>query len=101
MELKDFTGKPCTSKVSFEFFPKKKTIIDLAKASEELKTISTIDVNSKILLIIQIKDSTISIFKNGKILIRGEKDETKARKLAQTICETLKESVTEKKGFFG
>ncbi|MFA5763380.1 MAG: hypothetical protein WC915_01050 [archaeon] len=101
MELKDFVGKPCTSKVSFEFFPKKKTNIDLTKASEELASIATIDVNSKVLLIIQIKESTISIFKNAKILVRGEKDEMKARELAKLICETLKESVTEKKGFFG
>ena len=101
MELKDFVGKPCTSKVSHEFFPSKKTIIDLPKAAEELEAIATIDVNSRVLLIIKINDSIISLFKNGKILIRGEKDELKARKIAQKICETLKESATEKKGFFG
>ena len=99
MELKDFTGKPCTSKVSFEFFPKKKTIIDLPKASEELESISQIDVNSKVLLIIKIEDRTVSIFKNGKILVRGEDEEKKAREIAKKICSVLKESVTEKKGF--
>ena len=101
MELKDFVGKPCTSKVSYEFFPNKKTVIDLAKAAEELEAIATIDVNSRVLLIIKINDSIISLSKNGKILIRGEKDEKKARIIAQKICETLKESAIEKKGFFG
>jgi TATA-box binding protein (TBP) (component of TFIID and TFIIIB) len=101
MELKDFVGKPCTSKVSFEFFPKKKTKIDLAKASEELEKIASIDINSKVLLIIKIGDGTVSIFKNGKILVRGEKDETKARKIAEKVVSALKESAEEKKGLFG
>jgi len=101
VELKDFVGKPCTSKVSYEFFPKKKTKVDLEKASEELEKIATIDVNSKVLLIVQIGDGTVSIFKNGKILVRGEKEETKARKIAEKIVSALKESAEEKKGFFG
>ena len=100
MELKDFVGKPCTSKVSYEFFPKKKTIIDLAKASEELTKIATIDVNSRVLLIIKIDDAIVSIFKNGKILVRNEKEEVRARSIAQKICKALKESATEKKGLF-
>lgn len=101
MELKDFVGKPCTSKVSYEFFPKKKIFLDLEKASEELEKISSIDVNSKVLLIIKIDDKTISVFKNGKILVRGEDNEKKARKYAEKICSVLKESVTEKRRFFG
>jgi TATA-box binding protein (TBP) (component of TFIID and TFIIIB) len=101
MELKDFVGKPCTSKVSYEFFPKKKTKIDLAKASEELAKIATIDINSKVLLIVKIDLGTVSIFKNGKILVRGEKDETKARNTAEKVVSVLGESAIEKKGLFG
>ena len=101
MELKDFVGKPCTSKVSFEFFPKKKTIIDLNKASSELEKKFVIEINSKVLLIVKVEDTTVSIFKNGKLLVRGEKEETNARKIAEKIVSALKESATEKKGFFG
>ena len=66
MELKDFTGRPCSSKVSYEFFPKKKVKIDLEKASEEIKKIAKIEINSKVLLMINAFDKTISIFSNGK-----------------------------------
>jgi ArsR family metal-binding transcriptional regulator len=101
MELKDFVGKPCTSKVSFEFFPKKKVRIDLEKASKEIEKIASIDVKSKVLLIIKVGEKTVSLFKNGKILVRGEKEEKTARETAQKICSVLKESVEEKKGLFG
>jgi TATA-box binding protein (TBP) (component of TFIID and TFIIIB) len=101
MELKDFVGKPCSAKVSYEFFPKKKTKIDLEKAKEELEKIGRIEINSKVLLIVVIDGKTISIFKNGKILVRGEKEEIKARKIAKKVCSALKESVVEKKGLFG
>ncbi|MDD3159928.1 MAG: hypothetical protein PHQ98_03105 [Candidatus ainarchaeum sp.] len=100
MELKDFVGKPCTSKVSYEFMPKKRTDIDLAKAKIELKDICTIEIDSKYMLIINIDNKTISIFKNGKLMVRGEKDEIKARETAKKICDALKESATEKKGIF-
>ncbi len=101
MELKDFVGKPCSSKTSYEFFSKKKTTIDLEKASSELEKVSKIEVNSKILLIIKVDDATVSLFKNGKLLIRGEEKEDNAKKIAQKVCSVLKESVTEKKGLFG
>lgn len=101
MELRDFVGKPCTSKVSYEFFPKKKVKVDLEKASEELSKIGTIEVNSRVLLIISIGERSVSFFKNGKILVRGENNENEARKIAEKICWALKESVSEKKGLFG
>ncbi len=101
MELKDFTGRPCSSKVSYEFFPKKKVKIDLEKASEEIKKIAKIEINSKVLLMINAFDKTISIFSNGKILVRGENDEKEARKIAEKIVSKLNESVQEKKGLFG
>jgi TATA-box binding protein (TBP) (component of TFIID and TFIIIB) len=101
MDLKDFVGKPCTSKVSFEFFPKKKVRIDLEKASEEIDGVAEVDVKSKVLLILKVGNKTVSLFKNGKILVRGEKDEKVARETAKKICSFLEESVEEKKGFFG
>ena len=101
MELKDFTGKPCSSKVSYEFFPKKKTIIDLEKARNEITSIGEVEVASKVLLIVKVGDRTISLFKDGKILVRGEKEELKAREVAQKVCLALKTSAIEKKGLFG
>ncbi len=101
MELKDFVGKPCTTKVSYEFFSKKKVDINLDIASEEILEIGEVEVASKVLLISKIDNKTVSIFKNGKIVVRGEKDEIKARETATKICKVLDKSVTEKKGLFG
>ena len=101
MELKDFTGKPCSSKASYEFLPKKKTIIDLEVARGEISTIGEVEIASKVLLIFSTKGKTVSLFKNGKILIRGEKEELKARAIAQIVCKALKESAKERNGLFG
>jgi ArsR family metal-binding transcriptional regulator len=86
IELKDFIGKPCSNKTSFEFLPKQKTTLNLEELSKKLENI---EVNSKILLIIKDGDSTISIFKNGKILVRGIKEETKAKNIAKKILEKI------------
>jgi ArsR family metal-binding transcriptional regulator len=86
IQLKDFVGKPCSNKTSFEFLPKKKTIINLEKLSKQL---NNIQINSKILLILKKDDSTISIFKNGKILVRGINEEKKARKIVEDITKKM------------
>ncbi len=86
MELKDFVGKPCSNKTSFEFLPKEKTVLNLEKLSKQL---DNIEVNSKILLIIKEEESTISIFRNGKIMIRGVREETIARKIAEKIVKKI------------
>lgn len=101
MQLKDFTAKPCTTKVSYEFFPKDRVDINLEIASEEINSICEIEICSKVLLIGKIENRTISIFKNGKIVVRGEKDEKKARSIAEKICNKLNNSVKIKKGLFG
>jgi TATA-box binding protein (TBP) (component of TFIID and TFIIIB) len=101
MDLKDFVGKPCTTKISYEFFPKNRVEINLELASNEINTVCEIEVCSKVLLIGKIENKTISIFKNGKIVVRGEKEETTARKIAEKICKKLDKSVKIKKGLFG
>lgn len=86
MELKEFIGKPCNAKTGFEFFPKEKIELNLDKLSEKIQSISNIEINSKVLLIINIENKTASIFKNGKIVLRGEKNEKTAKKIAEKIC---------------
>ncbi len=92
LELDDFTGKPCRSKSAYEFMPKKKAKIDLEKAANEISSIATIEIRSKILILAKLEDATISLFESGKLLIRNELDETKARKIAQKVLSTLKKS---------
>ena len=93
MELAEFTGKPCRSKMAYEFIPKKKVNIDLGTASLELSKIATIEVTTKVLLMVKLDSKTISLFPSGKLLVRGEREEEKAKILAEKLVKSLKESV--------
>jgi len=95
MKLSDFTGKPCNSRLAYEFLPNKKIRIDLEKAAIELKEIVEVEVNSKVLLMVKSNNLMISIFPSGKILVRGEKDSEKAKKTAEKVIASLKTSVLE------
>ena len=89
MKLSDFTGKPCRSKLAYEFLPNKKTQLDLKKEAEALKKEHYIDVESKVLLILHVEGKTVSLFQSGKILVRGERDEKEARKVAEKVIKCL------------
>ena len=93
MELADFLGKPCKSKTAYEFLPKKKVKIDLEKASVELSTVGTIELRSKVLVMSHIDNAVVSLFASGKLLVRGEREEELARKIAQKAVSVLKESI--------
>ncbi len=93
MEIAQYTGKPCRTKMAYEFLPKKQITVNLEKACEEIATIATIEIKTKVLLMLKLDYATISLFPSGKLLIRGEREETKAKELAKKILSTLKESV--------
>jgi len=93
MEIAEYTGKPCRTKMAYEFLPKKQITINLEKAVEEITSTATIEVKTKVLLMLKLDYATISLFPSGKLLVRGERDEEKARELAKKILSTLKESV--------
>ncbi|MFA5360862.1 MAG: hypothetical protein WC290_00255 [archaeon] len=93
MEISDYTGKPCRTKMAYEFLPKRNTLINLEKASEELTSVAIVEVKTKILLILKINFATVSLFPSGKILVRGEREEAKAKEIAKKILESIKESV--------
>ena len=85
MELKEFTGKPCRAKVAYEFLPNKKIKLKLGEIEENIEKEFVIEVKSKILLIIKVDDKTVSLFESGKLLVRGERDEDKAKEIAKQV----------------
>ena len=89
MELKDFTGKPCRAKVAYEFLPNKKIKLKLSEIEENIEKEFVIEVKSKILLIIKVSDKTVSLFESGKILVRGEREEGKAKEIAKQIVKLI------------
>jgi TATA-box binding protein (TBP) (component of TFIID and TFIIIB) len=93
MDLADYTGKPCKSKLAYEFLPKKGTKIDLRVAAEEVIGVASIEVETKVLLMVRIMHCTLSLFPSGKILIRGERDEDKAKQITEKLVKTLKKSI--------
>ena len=98
--LKDFVGKPCTTKLSYEFFVVDRVDIDLMVASKEVCSIGVIDVKSSVLLVFRVGDATVSLFRNGKIVVRGGVDELLARRVAEKVCGVLGGSV-KRVNFFG
>jgi len=90
VELSDYTGKPCRTKVAFEFVPNKKTLIQLEEACAEIEKTHPIEVKSKVLLMAKVDGKVVSLFPSGKILVRGEKEEEKAREIAKKVLKCIK-----------
>lgn len=90
MELSDFVGKPCKSRVAFEFIPKKKTKLDLDAIAKKLKAKGVfIEVETQFLLILKI-EVPITLFQTGKILIKETNQEKDARKIAEKLVKAIK-----------
>ncbi len=93
MELSDYTGKPCRSKMAYEFLPKKKILLDLNKASEEVARVGQVELTTRVLVMIKMAHATVSLFPSGKILVRGEREELIAKEIAEKILRSIKESI--------
>lgn len=88
-EFKDFVGKACKGRTAFEFLPKSSKNLDLERIRKKLagKGIS-IEASTPLVLIFNFDNSTISLFKSGKVLIK-EKNEQKAKRLVRKLLEFL------------
>jgi ribonuclease HIII len=89
VQLDDFVGKPCRSKTAYEFLPKKLTKLNLGELKNKLEKKAIIEVNSKLLIIMKINNHTVSLFPSGKILVRGEREEKKAKQTAEEIIKLI------------
>jgi len=91
MELSDFVGKPCKSRVAFEFIPKKRVKLDLEKAAGELRKEGVfIEIETPYLLVLKI-GVPVTLFQSGKILIKETNVEKDARKTAVKLVKLLKQ----------
>jgi ribonuclease HIII len=93
MELSEFTGKPCRTKMAYEFLPKHSMKIDLDKAAQEVGEVGALEVKTKVLLMIKVDFCTVSLFPSGKLLVRGEREEEKAKEIAKKVIGTLTNSI--------
>ncbi len=79
--------------MAYEFLPKKVLHVDLVLAEKEISSVATIEMSSKVLLMARMGNNTISLFPSGKLLVRGEREEEKAKKVAENLVKALKERV--------
>ena len=90
MKLSDFSGKPCKSRVAFEFIPKKKARLNLMEVARKLKEKGIfIDAETPFLLVLKI-GSSVSLFQSGKIIVKETNVEKDARKIAEKLVKLLK-----------
>ncbi len=90
IELSNFIGQPCKSKLAYEFIPKKKYLIDLSAIGEKLEEKKIfIEINTPFLIVTQIDGTSISFFKSGKIMVKNTKKSNEARKIAEKFIEAI------------
>ena len=91
MELDQFTGRPCKSSLAFEFLPKKKEKLDLASAAKQLRMAKVeVEVETPVLLMVKLECTDLSLFRNGKIMVKETREEAKAREKAEKLLKLLK-----------
>ncbi len=84
-----FLVKPCKTGATYEVLPKK--ILEL-KDYEMERALRRIGYKIKACtpyVVVAEKETEVSLFPSGRILVKELKDETKVRKLAKEIYETL------------
>lgn len=90
LELDNFIAKLCRGGSSFEFLPKTKVSLNLAELAKNLeKNNFSIKAETKLVLLVNYSGINISVFQDGKILVKEIKDESKAKELAMLILANM------------
>ncbi|MFH1751823.1 MAG: hypothetical protein ABH821_02695 [archaeon] len=85
--LKDFVGKPCNNRTAFEFLPKKKMQLDFDELALKFDKSTEIEVETPFLMMLKVGENKVSLFRSGKILVKGIKSESVARSIASKIVK--------------
>ncbi|MFH0954613.1 MAG: hypothetical protein V1777_00720 [Candidatus Micrarchaeota archaeon] len=90
MELKDFVGQPCKSRLAFEFIPKALQMLDLISLAETLKKNGVmIETQVPFLLVFRLNGFGISLFRSGKIIIKDTNDAETAKQVALKLIQKM------------
>ncbi|NYZ73748.1 hypothetical protein H0O00_01260 [Candidatus Micrarchaeota archaeon] len=85
-----YVVEPCTTAKGFEIKLKDKKI-DLAKAEGALSTVGEVVGKSGVVLLVKLKDLSLSVYASGRMMVKGKKASQKeADRLATEICGVLK-----------
>ena len=90
-ELSGFVGQPCTSRIAFEFTPKKDYKLNLEKVVKVLKKNEVfVEMETPYLLMLKVGGKNVSLFKSGKIIVKSTNDKESARKIAEQLVKKMK-----------
>tara|TARA_Y100000310_G_scaffold312012_1_gene358901 strand:- start:549 stop:827 length:279 start_codon:yes stop_codon:yes gene_type:complete len=90
IELSNFIGQPCQSRIAYEFLPKKGYKLNLEKTTTKLRENEVfIELESPYLIMLKILGTNVSLFKSGKIIVKNTNEKKEARKVAEKLISKM------------
>ena len=90
MELSDFVGQPCKSRLAYEFIPKRNTTFKLERVAAALRENGVIvETETPFLLMLRLAGKNCTLFRTGKIIVKETKGMDKAREVAEMLVKEL------------
>ncbi len=89
-ELGEFTGKPCNSRLAYEFVPKESHELDLGQVAQRLRQNGVfIEIEAPALLMLKIGGKDVSLFRSGKIIVKSTNEKHAARAIAERLVSKM------------
>jgi len=90
LELSDFAGKPCNSRLAYEFVPSKSHELDLSQVAKTLHANGVfIEIETPALIMLKIAGKDVSLFRSGKIIVKSTNEQSAARAVAQKLISKM------------
>jgi len=90
MQLSDFVGQPCKSRLAYEFIPKKGAKLDLGNIAGKLRSSGVlVETETPFLLMLKIAGKDCTLFRTGKIIVKETKEMEKAREVAEELVKEM------------
>jgi len=90
MELDDFVGQPCKSRLAYEFIPKKNTTLKLESVAASLRKNGVmVETETPFLLMVKLAGKNCTLFRTGKIIVKETREMEKAREIAEKLVKGL------------
>ena len=86
MQLSDFVGQPCKSRLAYEFIPKRNTTLKLESVAAALRRNGVmVETETPFLLMLRLAGKNCTLFRTGKIIVKETKEMEKAREVAEAL----------------
>ena len=90
LELSNFAGQPCSSRLAYEFVPKESRGLNLESVAKSLKEKGVyIEIETPAIIMLKMNGRSVSLFKSGKIIVKSTNDRETARKTAEMLIEKI------------